>query len=160
VPTARGRDASSPGGMELDAERGELWVTLSRGNAVGVIALENGELRQIEVGRAPYAVVFGPDDKAYVTNWAGRAPRARDATAKSAGTPVVVDERGVAASGTVSVVDRRAGREVAQIEVGLHPSGLVLSPDRSRLYVANANSDTVSVIDTRSDTVVETISVV
>jgi len=34
---------------------------------------------------------------------------------------------------------------------------MILSPQRRFLYVANANSDTVSVIDTKTDAVVETI---
>ena len=38
------------------------------------------------------------------------------------------------------------------------PSGLVLTPDSRFLLVANAGSDTVGVIDTRTDQVVETIS--
>src|SRR5262249_57046321 len=43
------------------------------------------------------------------------------------------------------------------IPVGLHPSGLIANPSGKLLYVANANSDTVSVIDTGKDEVVETI---
>jgi YVTN family beta-propeller protein len=66
---------------------------------------------------------------------------------------------GVANSGTVSVVDLDAGREIRQIIVGLHPSAMALNRDRSRLFVANANSDTVSVIDTDTDAVVEEIQV-
>ena len=46
---------------------------------------------------------------------------------------------------------------VATIAVELHPSGMVLSPDGRHLVVANAASDTVSVIDTNSNTVVERI---
>jgi YVTN family beta-propeller protein len=70
-----------------------------------------------------------------------------------------VDERGVAASGTVSVVDLDQNREVAHIVTGLHPSDLELSADQRRLYVANANSDTISVIDVGTQRVVETIAV-
>ena len=44
------------------------------------------------------------------------------------------------------------------INVGLHPSGMVLSPDNQKLFVACANSDTIYVIDTLSEQVVETIS--
>ena len=54
---------------------------------------------------------------------------AGERTAKSAGTDALVDERGVASSGTVSVVDLDAGKELAQIVTGLHPSDLELSPD-------------------------------
>src|SRR5262249_58910655 len=49
-------------------------------------------------------------------------------------------------------------RQVKSIPVGLHPSGMTASRSGKFLYVANANSDTVSVIDTASDGVVETIA--
>ncbi|MBE7502049.1 MAG: beta-propeller fold lactonase family protein [Verrucomicrobiales bacterium] len=45
----------------------------------------------------------------------------------------------------------------AEILTGLHASALALSPNRRWLVCANAGSDHLSVIDTRSDTVVETI---
>jgi YVTN family beta-propeller protein len=155
------RVPSSPGGMALDSERQELWVTLSRNNTLGVIDLKTNQLTQVPVGMAPYSVALGPANKAYVTNWAGRKPKAGEVTAKSSGSDVLVDPKtGVASSGTVSVVDTRARAELQQIEVGLHPSGMAFNFDRSRLFVANANSDTVSVIDTSSDRVVEVISVV
>src|SRR5262249_32738827 len=47
---------------------------------------------------------------------------------------------------------------VKNIRVGGHPSGLAASSDGRFVYVANANSDTVSVIDTRTDRVAETIA--
>src|SRR5581483_10343674 len=43
------------------------------------------------------------------------------------------------------------------IAIGLHPCGMTVSRSGRSLFVANAASDTVSVIDTRTDTVVETI---
>ena len=46
--------------------------------------------------------------------------------------------------------------EVAIISVGLHPAGMTISG--ANLYVANAYSDSVSVIDLDSDKVVRTIS--
>src|SRR4029077_13023113 len=67
---------------------------------------------------------------------------------------------GVANHGTVSVLAPNGGswKQVKTIAVGLHPSSMVVSKKGRFVYVANANSDTVSVIDTRTDTVVETIS--
>src|SRR5206468_11185828 len=41
----------------------------------------------------------------------------------------------------------------------LHPAGLAMTRDGATLYVANANSDTVSVIDTAAREVRETIPV-
>ena len=45
------------------------------------------------------------------------------------------------------------------MEVGLHPSDLELSADGGQLFVANSNSDSVSVIDTAAWKVQETINV-
>mgnify|MGYP001095079616 CR=1 FL=1 len=160
-PTDPAKNPSSPGGMALDDERQELWATLSRNNTLGLIDLTDRRLTVIPVGLAPYGVVFGPDNKAYVSNWAGRRPQPGEPVANSSGSAVLINPKnGVAASGTVSVVDRAARKEIRQIEVGLHPSGMALNSDRSRLFVANANSDSVSVIDTAADRVVEVISVV
>jgi YVTN family beta-propeller protein len=66
---------------------------------------------------------------------------------------------GVANRGSVSVLGRDGGRwkQVKTIPVGLHPCGMTLSPKGRFLYVANANSDSVSVINTRAEVVVETI---
>jgi len=159
-PTDPAKNPSSPGGMALDAQHQLLWVALSRNNTLGVVDLASLRLDQIPVGLAPFGVVFGPGNKAYVSNWAGRRPKEGEATANSSGTKVLVDPAtGVASSGTISVVDTISRKEIGQIPVGLHPSGMVVNDARSRLFVANANSDNVSVIDTATDRVVEVISV-
>jgi YVTN family beta-propeller protein len=46
---------------------------------------------------------------------------------------------------------------VARIPVGLNPRGLTLSRDGRRLFVANRLDDTISIIDTRTNTVASTI---
>jgi YVTN family beta-propeller protein len=152
--------ASHPAGMAFGA-KGELWVTSTRGNNVQRIDLRAGKVVEtVGVGVAPYTIVFARADRAYVSNWGGDPPKGGDPRGNSSGTPVRVDARTrVADDGTVSVLARERGawRAVKSISVGLHPCGMALGPDRRRLYVANANSDTVSVIDTRTDKVVETI---
>src|SRR5207249_5064661 len=47
--------------------------------------------------------------------------------------------------------------ERGEILTGLHACAMALSPDRRWLVVANAGSDTLSVIDTRTDQIAETI---
>ncbi|BCL39471.1 bifunctional YncE family protein/alkaline phosphatase family protein [Nostoc sp. MS1] len=47
---------------------------------------------------------------------------------------------------------------ITKIPVGDQPNKVLLSPDQNRLYVANGNSDSVSVIDTNSNKVVADIS--
>ncbi len=161
LPGPGGKGNSAPCGLELSSDEKAAYVCLSRNNSLGILDLASGKvLKEIAVGVAPYDVALSADGKkAFVSNWGGRQSRAGDKTAKSAGTDAVVDERGVAASGTVSVVDLEQGSELAQIVTGLHPSDLEIDAARDRLYVANANSDTVSAIDTRSLAIVETISV-
>ncbi|MEJ2081885.1 MAG: bifunctional YncE family protein/alkaline phosphatase family protein, partial [Acidobacteriota bacterium] len=110
------------------------------------------------VGVAPCDVVV-VGTKAFVSNGGGRRPEANSIVGPAGrGTFVRVDPRHyVASEGSVSVIDLRAGRVLREIPVGLHSSGLALTPDQRYLAVANAASDTVSIIDTRSDHVVETI---
>lgn len=150
-----------PIGIAIVPDGKRAWVVLNLHNALGEIDLaERKLLRKIPVGNAPYGVVI-VGRKAYVSNWAGRHPGPGEPQGPGGqGTPVRVDSvRHIASDGSVSVVDLEAGRELKQIVVGLHPSGLATSPDGRHVCVANANSDTVSVIDTTRDEVVETISV-
>ena len=50
-----------------------------------------------------------------------------------------------------------ASQAITRIPVGSQPNKILLSPDQSLLYVANGNSDSVSVIDTNTNKVVRTI---
>ncbi|GIV16058.1 MAG: phosphoesterase [Armatimonadota bacterium] len=152
---------SYPCGIALSADGNTAYVALSRNNSLAVVDLQEDKVvTQIPVGVAPFAVKVSADGRrAYVSNWGGRHPRTGEKTAPSSGTLALIDTRGVASSGTVSVVDLQTRTVIAEIEVGLQPSGLALDGVHNRLYVANANSDTVSVIDTASLQVVETISV-
>ena len=110
---------------------------------------------QIPVGNAPNSVVIH-GKYAYVSNEGGRPATSEDFTNYSDGTPIVVDRKDAfAITGTVSVVDLAAGKEVKTIKVGLHPAGMTISG--SDLYVANAYSDSLSVIDLNTDEVVRTI---
>lgn len=147
-----------PGGFAIDEQSGYVYVTLNRNNSLGIVNLKTNKFEAcIPVGIAPYTVLLN-GQKAYVTNWGGRKSVSGDMTAQSAGTPVVVDPKtGIASSGTVSVVDLHTKTVIKEIKVQLHPTGMALQKDGSLLYVANANSDLISVIDTRTDKVVREI---
>lgn len=73
--------------------------------------------------------------------------------------PIVLDPRGIPASGTVSVINAKTGKVTAEIEVGLHPSGMAVHAATHRLYIANANSDSISVVDTRELRLIGSINV-
>jgi YVTN family beta-propeller protein len=159
-PPSVGGDPFPAGIARQSAEA--LWVCSSRGNAVQLVNLKAGTVEQsIPVGVAPYMVVAAREDRVYVSNWGGDQPNNRVPQAASSGTPVRIDPKtGIANQGTISVLAPESGRwrQVKTIAVGLHPSGMTRSSSGKFLYVANANSDTVSVIDTAKDEVVETIA--
>lgn len=147
---------AAPSGLALAPDGKRLFVALNLKHAVAMIDLATREVRELETGSFPYTAVAA-GGKVYVSNWGGRRPRPGDRT--DGAFPVVLDERGIPASGTVTAFDASSGKRLAEIETGLHPSAMAFDAKRARLYVANANSDTVSVIDTRADRVVETIRV-
>ncbi|MFZ0282090.1 MAG: alkaline phosphatase family protein, partial [Bacteroidales bacterium] len=149
-----------PGGLVLNSSGDKIYVTLSRNNSLGIVNLPGKSIVEIAVGIAPYEVLIASDTKAYVSNWGGRRPGEGEPVYQSSGSNVVVDPKtGIASSGAVSVVDLDRNEQVKIIETGLHPCGMVLSPDHDRLYVACSNSDIITVIDTKSDEVIDTISV-
>ena len=159
LPSADG-DSPVPGGVALNREGDKLYVTLSRNNSLAVIDLYDKSVNEIGVGIAPYGVVYATPSKVYVSNWGGRRPLKGESSYNTSGSKVLVDPlTGIANNGSVSVVDLNSRKEVKNIEVGLHPSGMVLSPDGKKLYVACANSDVIAVINTDSDEVIDNISV-
>jgi YVTN family beta-propeller protein len=161
LPGPRGKGDSHPCGIAIAPDEKIAYVCLSRNNSLGIVDMDSGKLfNQIPVGVAPFDVVLSPNaEQAYVSNWGGRHPKTGEQTAKSSGTDTLVDERGIASSGTVSIVDLKGAQEVAQVQTDLHPSDLELSADGRMLYVANANSDTITVIDTVARRAIHTISV-
>jgi len=149
-----------PGGLALNEQQNKIFVTLSRNNSLGIVNINDSKVIEIPVGIAPYDVVLASETKAYVSNWGGRIPKEGESTYNSSGSQVLVDPlTGIANNGTVSVVDLTSYKQINEIEVGLHPSEMVLSADGSKLFVACANSDVISVINTSTDKVVEEISV-
>lgn len=149
-----------PIGLALSPDGKTLWAVLNMRNSLAEIdVVARKVVREIPVGNAPYGLaVVG--ERAYVSNWAGRHP-GKDNTSAPSGTAsrVRADPTSfIANDGSVSVVDLKAGKELTQIVVGLHPAGIAATPQGRHVIVACANSDTLSVIDVASDRVVETIS--
>lgn len=88
-------------------------------------------LRQSHVGASPYAVALSPGGhRAYVSNWG---------------------------AASVSVLDTATGATEGLIKVGEHPSALLINRTRGELYVADTDSDQLSVIDLRRRAVSRTV---
>ena len=128
-----------PAGLAVSPDGTMLYVALNLENAVAFVETATGRVRTRvslapparadDIGALPYALaLIGP--KLYVSEWNG---------------------------GGVTVIDTGQGTLLRRVPTGGHASGLASSPDGARLYVANATSDTVSVIDTSTDTVTATV---
>jgi YVTN family beta-propeller protein len=151
IPIAR----AEPSGLSVSPNGSRLYVALNMTNEVAVIdTATRSVLQRIPVGTYPYTTVVSADgSKVYATNWGGKIPGPGDVT--DGMFPVVVDPRtGIPMTGTVSVIDAASNAVVKTLNVGLHPTGMAMSPSGDRIYVTNANSDTVSEISTATDIVV------
>jgi YVTN family beta-propeller protein len=139
----------------------------------------------VDIGHHPAGVVLSTDGRyAYVTESLGNTLAIVDANARtvtasipvgSGPTTVALDLSQtpnllyVADSGgsSVTVVDPEAQQVRATIPVGLHPAGIAVAlpgtgiaeaePGDAEVYVANSDSDTVSVISTKRRRVIATI---
>ncbi len=175
---APGRTNEIPAGIAVARDGKKIYVALNLSNRLAELDAATGQvLRTWDVGVAPFDVVVCKN-KIYVSNWGGRRPDANSVTGPAGrGTFVRVDGRSIASEGSVSVIDLTEveptnsltrpsatlshpmgeGQGEGEIVTGRHACALALSPNGKFLVVANAGSDTLSVIDTRTDGIVETI---
>jgi YVTN family beta-propeller protein len=161
VPDARTskRKQEIPTGLAVSEDGKRLYVAGNLGNKLHEIDLETGKtLHSWDTGVAPFAVVLAAG-KAYVSNSGGRRPHKGDLAAPAGrGTTVRVDAtRYIANEGSVTIIDLASHAVKTELQVELHASALTVSPSGRYVVVANTGSDTLSVIDTRSDQVVEKI---
>ncbi len=150
---------SYPGGVALSKDGTSAYALLNQNDTLTQIDLTTKlQGTQIRVGNAPHSIVINSDGTtAYVSNEGGRAATAADFQIYSAGTEIVADPVvGAAITGTVSVVDLASMTVTATISTGLHPTGMAFHG--RDLLVANAYSDTISVINTTTNVVVQTIN--
>ena len=140
-------------------------VPLPADDKLVILDADNGAtLRTVALGVLPIASVISLDGAtAWVSVFGGPKPvsgqRRATQCCDPAAEPVRIDARGIALPGTVDRVDIATGAVTHRITVGAHPTGLVWDQARQRLYVANGNSDAISVIDTRANMLAATIIV-
>ncbi|MFN8651830.1 MAG: bifunctional YncE family protein/alkaline phosphatase family protein [Gemmatimonadales bacterium] len=119
-----------PAGLALSADQRFLFVAENLADSLAVIDVASGKVVQrLPAGPYPYAVAAAADGGVFVSAWGGYV---------------------------VQRFNWRDGRlsAAAAIPAGRHPSALLLNRDGSRLFVASASTDRVSVIDTKRGTVV------
>jgi YVTN family beta-propeller protein len=150
-----------PMGIAVTSDSKTAYVVLDNNDTltqINLTAATPTEGEEIRVGNVPHSVVISPDGTtAYVSNEGGRIAKSTDFQGYSNGTPVVaVNPTGATATGTVSVVNLSTFTVAGSIGVGLHPTGMAFWG--KYLLVANAYSDSISVIETATNTVAKTIN--
>jgi YVTN family beta-propeller protein len=173
------RTGEFPEDLAVTPDGGELWVANTGPQtqpdspaSVSVISTRTEKVvATIPVKGAPSQIAFSADGrKAYVVTADGLYAFSTRTLSKTGFTGGLGEPRSVAvaASGTVYVTDTDgnavkvispSGHVTATIGVGDMPWDIVLSADGKTAYVANPDSDSVSVISTASLAVTSTISV-
>lgn len=152
------RKQEIPSGLAISEGGDKLYVCGNLSNRLHEVDVRSGDvIRSFDVGVAPYDVRLS-GGMAIVSNWGGRRPEAGDLVGPAGkGTVVRVDPvRYIANEGSVSFIDLASG-SVSDVLVGLHPSGLAVTPDQKIVVCANAASDQLSLIDIASRQVIETV---
>jgi len=142
-----------PNDVTIHQENGVnyMYVVLNGNNQLAKINLDTGKPVWTQAtGVAPYGIVIAKN-KAFVTNWAGKIVT-DTVRHESAGVPYgksyVNPKTGAVSTGTIMVMDLQQGKLIKEISVGLHPNAIISSDDEQYVYVANGNSDMVSIIAT------------
>ncbi|HEY2164193.1 MAG TPA: hypothetical protein VGH04_09395, partial [Gemmatimonadaceae bacterium] len=133
-------------------------LPLPANDSLAVIDADAGSLiRKIALGVEPIAAVISGDSRvAYVSILGGPKPTPAQRAAKQCcdarSEAVRIDARGIAEAGSVARVDLTSD-SVIDIPVGRHPTALAWDEANAKLYVAAGNSDSITIVDTRSNTV-------
>src|SRR5579862_1111690 len=152
-------ETPAPTGLALSADGSTVYVALSSSNAVAAVDVATRAVRYtIPTGTAPFGLLRS-GNVLYVSNLGGTPPSDGGPGARSGMQGVRVDPHtGIASSGTVTAIDLTKRTPVAQIRTGLLPGALALSRDGKRLFVADANGDSIVVVDTARDTVERSVA--
>jgi YVTN family beta-propeller protein len=157
IPTQSGHQALV-GEAVFSADGSTVYAAVNGQNRVVAINAATGAIAQSwNTGIAPRGLAL-VGNKLYVSNEGGRLAQSGDTTMNSYGTQVPANgQTGTSTTGTVSVIDTAdAGAAVKSIDVGLHPTAVYAK--NGTVFVTNTNGNSVSVIDSTKDAVVQTIA--
>ena len=171
IPLQDIKERGIPAGLALSADSASLYVANVLGQKVSKVDLQKGggPVTHISIGarlaqkvRAENPASEPSEDEAAASK---RAEAALDPANPAAPYPYAccLDERknrlyvSLWASSQVAVIDLKSNQIVTHWQTEEHPNEMRLTPDSKLLYVANANRNTVTVIDTEKGSTIETI---
>lgn len=140
IPSKYIAGASFPCGMAVSADGAKLYVCMSRDNCLAEVNLKTKSVRRFKTAPAPFAVTLMGQGNALVSCLSEPAQKGQG-SAKSSGTAIPVDKRGIATHGELDLINIGTGRVTHRARLGLLPGTPIVSG--SAVYVAVANSDLV-----------------
>jgi len=123
----------SPAGIAVDKKGKMLYAVTKENNSLYVVDIASGQtiLKQLLDGEA-YTCLLSPDNKTlYISCWG---------------------------CDKVLLFDTKTLKITGSVQVGDNPNDLCLTRNGKYLFVANANDNNVSVIDTRQKKIIETLN--
>ncbi|HKP11774.1 MAG TPA: bifunctional YncE family protein/alkaline phosphatase family protein [Blastocatellia bacterium] len=120
-----------PAGLAMSRDGQQLYIAENIADMLAVVDVASKRIVQrLKTDHYPYAVAVSGDGNVYVSAWGGNS---------------------------VSVFQTKAGQlaEAGKIVVGRHPSALALNAQGTRLFVACASADRVTVVDTTKRRVIK-----
>ena len=156
-----------PSGLAVSKDGRTAWVASVLGQRISVLDLTSGTVRnEIQLAEGDLAVALRAEDQAKSEDEDSITKRAEALLQLvNADAPypyaVVVDEAkgrlyvSLWAQSSVQVLDLATGSKLARWKAGDHPNEMILTKSGKHLLVANANHNTVSVIDTATGATVE-----
>lgn len=123
----------SPAGIDVDSKKSRLYTVTKEDSSLYIVNLKSkAVVNKLFLGAEAYSCLLNADKSLlYISLWGGDKV-------------IVVD------AVTLTIKD--------QIVTQSHPNEMILTKDGKFLFVANANDNSVSVIDTKSAKVIETIA--
>ncbi len=123
----------SVAGLAIDDQGKRLYAVTKENNSLYVVDLKSKKvLSQHELGGEAYTCILSPDRKTlYISCWG---------------------------CDRIILFDTGRGKITGSVDAGDNPNDMCITKDGLRLFVANANDNTVSVINTRQMKVTETLN--
>jgi YVTN family beta-propeller protein len=122
-----------PTGITVNRANTRLYTVTKEDSALYVADPQKKEVvKRIKLPAEAYSCVLSPDEKQlYISIWGGNG---------------------------IEVYNTTNGTLARSIKTGSHPNELILNKKGTLLFVANANDNSVSIVNTATDKVVETLS--
>jgi DNA-binding beta-propeller fold protein YncE len=121
----------SPAGIQIDDHTNTLFVVTKENNSLYLVDLKTKKIQSYPLGAEAYTCLLSKNkSELYISLWG---------------------------AGRILVFDIRKKMITDSISVGDHPNDLCLSRNGLILFVANANDNSVSVVDIRNRKVMETL---